>query len=143
MCEITIKNDFSLDIATANSRLSKKWKNRPMMWSKFIERCSQTSRTGETVAEYMRMTREEQSSIKDVGGFVGGYLSGGVRKTANVLYRTMVTLDIDYGTADVWEDFKMNFDCAALIYSTHKHTANAVLDYDKLENCKPVKRSNY
>lgn len=72
--------------------------------------------------EYLRMSREEQSEIKDVGGFVGGYLSNGTRKTANVLYRTIVTLDIDYGTADVWDDFTINFDCAAAIYSTHKHT---------------------
>ena len=74
------------------------------------------------MAEYLRMSREEQSAIKDVGGFVGGYLANGTRKTANVLYRTLVTLDIDFGTPDVWDDFTLNFDCAAMIYSTHKHT---------------------
>ncbi|MCM1020847.1 MAG: virulence-associated E family protein [Muribaculaceae bacterium] len=116
------KYDFELDIATAHSRLSKKWKNRIWKWSEILTRCADTKRTGETVREYLRMSREEQSGIKDVGGFVGGYLSNGTRKTANVLYRTIVTLDIDYGTADVWDDFTMNFDCAAAIYSTHKHT---------------------
>lgn len=115
-------NDFNLDIATANSRMAKTWKNRTWKWSDILERCSNTRRTGETVREYLKMSREEQSAIKDVGGFVGGYLSGGVRKTANVLYRSMVTLDIDYGTADVWDDFTLSFNCAAAIYSTHKHT---------------------
>lgn len=120
---IKVRNDFELDIATAHSRLSKKWKNRIWKWSEILTRCADTKRTGETVREYLRMSREEQSEIKDVGGFVGGYLSNGTRKTANVLYRTIVTLDIDYGAADVWDDFTFNFDCAAAIYSTHKHTS--------------------
>ncbi len=117
-----LKHDFDLDIATAYSRLSKKWRNSTWKWSDILARCAQPKRTGETVREYLRMSREEQSSVKDVGGFVGGYLSNGTRKTANVLYRTLVTLDIDYGTADVWDDFTLNFDCAAMLYSTHKHT---------------------
>lgn len=119
---IKLRNDFELDIATAHSRLSKKWRNKAWQWSEILTRCAETKRTGESVSEYMKMSRDEQSNIKDVGGFVGGYLSNGTRKTANVLYRTLVTLDIDYGTADVWDDFTLNFDCAAMVYSTHKHT---------------------
>lgn len=117
-----LRFDFDLDIATAHSRLSKKWHNKSWKWSEILAKCADTKRTGESVREYLRMSREEQSSVKDVGGFVGGYLSNGIRKTANVIYRTLVTLDIDYGTADVWDDFTLNFDCAAMIYSTHKHT---------------------
>lgn len=119
---IKLNHDFDLDIATAPSRLSKKWRNRSWRWSEVLAKCAETTRTGETVGEYLRMSHEEQSSVKDVGGFVGGYLANGIRKTANVIYRTLVTLDIDYGTADVWDDFTLNFDCAAMIYSTHKHT---------------------
>lgn len=115
-------HDFDLDIATAPSRLSKRWLNKTWKWSEIIAKCADPRRTSETVREYMRMDREEQSSIKDVGGFVGGYLANGIRKTANVLYRTLVTLDIDYGTQEVWDDFTLNFGCAALLYSTHKHT---------------------
>ena len=119
---ITLKHDFDLDIATAHSRLSKTWRNKPWRWSDILAKCAETKRTGESVREYQRMSREEQSSVKDVGGFVGGYLSNGIRKTANVIYRTLVTLDIDYGTADIWDDFTLNFGCAAMIYSPHKHT---------------------
>ena len=119
---MTIKHNFDLDIATAHSRLSKKWQNKTWKWSEILELCAEPKRTGETVAEYRRMSREEQSGIKDVGGFVAGYLSGGVRKAANVLYRTAVTLDLDYATGDVWDDFTMNFGCAAMLYSTHSHT---------------------
>ena len=120
--KIKLKYDFTVDLATGHSRTSKKWRNRHWQWSELLERCSQTQRTSETAAEYARMSREEQSNVKDVGGFVGGYLSGGVRKNTNVLYRSVATLDIDYGTLNVWDDFQMAFGFAAMIYSTHKHS---------------------
>ncbi len=117
-----LRHDFTIDLATGHSRTSKKWRNRHWQWSELLERCSKTQRTGETAAEYARMSREEQSNVKDVGGFVGGYLAEGVRKNTNVLYRTVATLDIDYGTPDVWDDFTMAFGFAAMLYSTHKHS---------------------
>ena len=122
MGTIELSHDFALDIATAHSRLSKKWKNKKWQWSDLVRRCSQTKRTDESVGEYLKMTKQEQADIKDVGGFVGGYLSGGTRKTANVMWRSVATLDIDYGTASVWDDFTMQFGFAAILYSTHKHT---------------------
>jgi len=122
MGTIELSHDFALDIATAHSRLSKKWKNKKWQWSELVRRCSQTKRTDESVGEYLKMTKQEQADIKDVGGFVGGYLSGGTRKTANVMWRSVATLDIDYGTASVWDDFTMQFGFAAMLYSTHKHT---------------------
>lgn len=120
---IRLNNDFSIDLATAHSRIAKKWRNRHWLWSELLQRCSETKRTGETAAEYARMSKEEQSNVKDVGGFVGGYLSGGIRKNSNVMYRTVATLDIDYGTVNVWDDFTMAFGFAAMIYSTHKHSS--------------------
>ena len=122
MSQIKLNNDFPIDIATAHSRLSKKWKNKATTWAKLVERCSETKRTTESVSEYAKMSRDEQSGIKDVGGFVGGYLSGGTRKTANVMWRSIATLDIDYGTLDLWDEFTTNFAFAAMLYSTHKHT---------------------
>ena len=121
--DIRLNNDFSIDLATEHSRIAKKWRNRHWLWSELLQRCSETKRTGETAAEYARMSKEEQSDVKDVGGFVGGYLSGGIRKNANVMYRTVATLDIDYGTVNVWDDFTMAFGFAAMIYSTHKHSS--------------------
>lgn len=122
MDTIKLQNDFLIDIATAHSRLSKRWRNRQCKWSDLVNRCRETKRTSESVKEYSRMSKEEQSSVKDVGGFVGGYLSGGVRKTTSVMWRSIATLDIDYGTAELWEDFTLNFGFAAMLYSMHKHT---------------------
>src|SRR5574344_753327 len=119
---IKLINDFAIDLADAHTRTAKKWRNRQWQWSELLERCAKTMRTGETAAEYTRLNREDQSNIKDVGGFVGGYLNGGTRKNANVKYRSVATLDIDYGTQNVWDDFTMSFSFAAMIYSTHKHS---------------------
>jgi putative DNA primase/helicase len=123
MTKIQLKHDMELDIATAHSRLTKRWHNTHTMFSSIVNRCAETTRTGETAAEYQGMSREEQSSVKDVGGFVGGYLREGMRKNGCVLYRSMATLDLDFATTDVWDDFTLNYNCAALLYSTHKHTA--------------------
>lgn len=95
------------EIATAKTRLAKKWRNRKVAWEELVAKCEETTRTQETVAEYKNMSREEQSGIKDVGGFVGGYLTEGRRRNGHVAFRTLATLDIDYGTVsqDIWDDF--------------------------------------
>lgn len=68
------------------------------------------------------MGKDEQGRIKDVGGFVGGYLSGGVRKNGCVTLRSVLTLDIDNQAKGAWEAFKSQYKCEAVVYSTHKHT---------------------
>lgn len=118
-----LTNDYAIDLATAGSRLSKTWKNKHWQWSELVDKCRKTVRTHETAAEYTHMAKDEQSSVKDVGGFVGGYLRDGVRKTNNVTFRSVATLDIDYGNEDVWQDFQLSFSFAAMLYSTHKHSA--------------------
>lgn len=87
-----------------------------------MERCKDTKRTTETAAEYARMDAQERSNVKDVGGFVGGYLSGGVRKNTNVMYRSVATLDIDHGTPEMWDDFCLCWGFAAMMYTTHSHS---------------------
>lgn len=112
----------SFKIAVAPSRTSKVWTNKDITWETLTDKCRTPKRTGEKFAEYARMTKGEQASRKDVGGFVGGFLKDGKRKNGHVMYRSMATLDIDFGTEDVWERFTDNYNCRALLYSTHKHS---------------------
>ena len=42
-------------IATGASRTAKKWKNQETTWEKFLEKLRTTTRTRETMAEYMKM----------------------------------------------------------------------------------------
>jgi len=111
-----------MKIAYGNSRMEKKWKNRDVSWEEFCQRVSKPIHTTETVEEYRKMTKKQQDDIKDVGGFVGGHLKEGRRKSGTVLCRSMLTLDMDHGTAGVIEELEMLFGYQMCIYSTHKHT---------------------
>lgn len=111
-----------MKIAYGNSRMDKKWKNSDINWEDFCSRVKTTQRTTETVEEYRKMRKGGQDSIKDVGGFVGGHLKDGRRKKGNVLSRSMLTLDMDYGTSTIWEEISTFFPYQCCIYSTHKHT---------------------
>lgn len=112
--------DKELEIATASSRKTKTWRNRKVKWSELADRLSKTTRTPETVAEYKAMKRDRQSDIKDVGGFVGGYLNNGRR--TDVRFRSVICLDADFAKAELWDDWCALFGAAAVVYSTHKHT---------------------
>jgi hypothetical protein len=117
-----IKNDGLLPIATGASRKEIHWKNREELWSVVLDRLSKTKRTAETQAEYAAMPKTKQDVIKDVGGFVGGILKDGRRKAGNVSARSILTLDADTPGSDLWGTFGLMYDCAACVYSTHKHT---------------------
>lgn len=119
--EIIIDYDDTLDIATGQHRYEKKWKNKEWLWSDLVKKVSRTFRTAETHKEYMNETKARQDEIKDIGGFVGGYLDKGRRKKLNVVHRQLLTLDVDFGDKTIWQKFKLLFDNAGCIYSTHKH----------------------
>lgn len=109
-------------ISVANSRTSKYWKAIDISWDEFIEKVKSTIRTAETVEEYRKLSKPKQDNIKDVGGFVGGKLKSGKRKTGFVEYRSLLTLDMDYAEPDIWEQIVLFYDFTCCIYSTHKHT---------------------
>ena len=115
-----IQYDKALDIATANSRKAKVWKNKTVQWSELLDRLAKETRTPETVAEYKVMGRDQQSDIKDVGGFVGGYCNNGNR--SDIRFRSVLCLDADFADADLWPDWELFYSKAAAVYSTHKHT---------------------
>ena len=117
-----MKFDQELDIAVGVSRKQKKWKNTRMYWSHLVEKLSSTVRTPETIADYKKMPKSKQDDIKDVGGFVGGYLVKGSR--SNVKHRQIIALDIDFGDMGIWESWELLYGNASCIYSTHKHEAS-------------------
>ena len=117
---MNIQHDQHLDVALGNSRKTKTWKNQPTKWSELLDRLATTTRTPETVAEYKAMGRDQQSEIKDVGGFVGGYCNGGNR--SDIRHRSILCLDADFADADLWPDWELLYGHAAAVYSTHKHT---------------------
>lgn len=116
-----IQYDTAFNIAVGKSRHETTWKNKNVTWSQFLQKIENTTRTAETVAEYHTMKKAAQAERKDVGGYVGGYIEGGRRKNESVLFRQLVTLDLDFATSDVWDDFTDIFSNAMAMYSTHSH----------------------
>lgn len=123
--QIKIKHDSALTIAVGRSRKETDWKNREMLWSQLVDRLSRTNRTGETFAEYKKLPKAQQGQIKDVGGFVGGTLKGGRRKSDAVVWRQIITLDADFAKGDLWSSVEIMLGCACVMYSTHAHSPAA------------------
>lgn len=110
-------------ISSGKDRWEKNWKNVEFEWSAFVEKFRETKRTSETISQYLTMSPDQQGNIKDVGGFVGGVITGGRRKIGSVSARYLLTLDIDFASIAFWEDLTLEFDCEMFLYSTHKHTS--------------------
>lgn len=119
-----IKYDGPISIATGSSKKETHWKNKNILYSELVRKLSNTTRTPETYAEYKKLPKSERDRIKDVGGFVGGTLKNGRRKSANVANRTLITLDLDYVTCDVWSSIELLWDFAVVMYSTHSHAVD-------------------
>ena len=117
-----LKYNQEFNIAIGLSAASKVWKNTKISWQAFVEKLSEPVRTSETYKQFISASKAEQSKIKDVGGYVGGFLTNGRRDKTSVLYRQLITLDIDFSHDNFWWDFTTLFDCAAVIHSTHKST---------------------
>jgi len=136
-----LKYNIPLDIASAKTSRATKWRNTVSDWQAVATTLSQTETTPETQKQYFAMPKDKQDEIKDVGGFVGGYLNGGtikdsrtgaavevkhpfgLRRKGYVAHRQIVALDVDFGDLDVWLDFR-ELGFAGLFYTTHKHRPN-------------------
>ena len=118
-------HDGPVSIAIGRNRKETKWKNRVMQWSQVVEKLEIATRTRETFAQYQRMTRDERSAIKDVGGFVGGVVKNGRRKAGHVAWRSLLTLDADFADGDFWQRIELLFGNAMVMYSTHSHSPGA------------------
>ena len=134
-----MENDGKILISIGKSRFETAWKNKEMLWSELLKRLSTSVTTPETHAEYMKLPKSEQDRIKDIGGFVGGHLKDGRRKTGAVVARQILTLDLDFPPADLWESLmdNLDLDCAMAVYSTHKHTP----DKPRLRLIMPLSRA--
>lgn len=120
----TVRHNEDLLISVGKSRYETAWKNKTMSWAVLLNKLSRSQETAETHAEYMKMGKEQQDRIKDIGGFVGGHLKDGRRKTGYVTGRQLLTLDLDFPPVDFWNAIINNLEInsALAVYSTHKHT---------------------
>jgi putative DNA primase/helicase len=112
-----------INIAVGLSAESSVWRNKSVSWDNLVNKLSKPIITNETHKEYINASKDQQSTIKDVGGFVGATLLNNRRTKSNVVSRQIVSLDIDFGELDFWNNFTMLYSCAAVLHSTHKHSS--------------------
>lgn len=120
-----LKHDGPLNVSTAETRMAKQWKNKTTKWSDFLETLARPTITHETIAEYKKSPKSRQAEIKDVGGYVGGFLKEGRRKSGNVQNRSILTLDVDNPGKGFLDEFLLLLDFAVAVYTTHSHTGRA------------------
>ena len=117
-----------IKISVCNRKTDRKYKNQEHSWEYIVNRNRTPLRTTETAEEYPKLSKQRRDDAKDHGGFVGGWLSGGIRKNGNVISRRVGALDADSIPKNV--DF-IAVTAAALagvtyfIYSTHSHTPDS------------------
>jgi hypothetical protein len=121
---------MQVTISTAPTRYNINWAEQTLDWVDFAERCASPVITPETAEEFRNADSKRQADIKDVGGFVGGRLKDGKRRTGSVVCRTLITLDYDHAPAVPMDEQPALAALAlqgwaGLVYTTHSHTAEA------------------
>lgn len=117
-----------LMVSTAGSRKATYWPKNEIMWSDFAEKLKIPVQSPETMEQYLALSKNRQSDLKDVGGFVGGTFLNDRRKSVYVQGRDLLTLDLDNIPAGQTEDILKRVSglgCAAVVYSTRKHVGYA------------------
>ncbi len=112
-------------ISIGKSRKDTHWKVVDTPWEKLCQKLSETHVSSETMLEYKAMSKDEKSSKKDIGGFVGGVVEGGRRNKASVKIRSLITLDADYADKNFAGNCDVLWGWDMCVYSTHSHTPKA------------------
>lgn len=119
-----LQHDRLIKISAAGSRYAEQWPAQELCLQDFYARLAAPVRSTENRAQYLAMPKNKQDNLKDVGGFVGGVLAGGLRRAGACAGRDLITLDIDQvdagGTNDVLRRLA-GLGCGWAVYSTRKH----------------------
>lgn len=119
--------DRQIRLSVTNTRYGP-WQVQTCALSEFYTRLSSPARSQECRAAYMALKKSEQDRLKDVGGFVGGALKDGVRRSGHVAGRDLITLDVDKlepGGARRVLQVCERLGCGYAVYSTRKHAPEA------------------
>lgn len=94
-------------------------------WGQIVDRLSVAEVGRESLAEYRDLDKDAQLALKNVGFFVAGHCTDGIRRKENVENRSMVCLDFDDVPetllADLTEGRSRLAGFEYLLHSTRKH----------------------
>lgn len=111
-----------IEITEFQNRKTSKGKVVEYSWEDLLARLRAPVITEETIDEYRAMTNEQRTEIKDVGGFVGGRMKGGIRRKSALENRTLLTIDADDATPHTVSDFLLLNDQVFFCHTTHTST---------------------
>lgn len=119
-----MQNDRQITISVGSSRHSKNWTAATFLWSELLGKLRTPQRTPEPFEAYMKLSKAKQGDMKDIGGFVGGTLTGTRRKASAVTGRDLVTLDMDNIQTGKTDDVLRRLQGLGVgyaVYSTRSH----------------------
>ena len=111
-----------ITISVGESKRATRWVPKTVSWERLCKKLSTPIVTSETAAEYAAMSKDQRGNIKDVGGYVGGRIDGGVRRAGNITDRQLICLDADYADMGLWELWDIMVGKACLMHTSHSHT---------------------
>ena len=113
---------MKIEITTFRNRRISQGKVESWSWEELKERLKTPVITEESIDEYRAMTNEQRTDVKDVGGFVGGRMTGGKRNKNALENRSLLTIDADDATPHTVSDFLLLNDQVFFCHTTHTST---------------------
>lgn len=122
---MTLTNNRTINLYTANSRKDKKLQQAPTDVQRLFDRLEQSQAIPFTHEAYTGLRKPQQDDLKDVGAYIAGDLKNGSRRSGCVLSRSAAVMDADNLPAMATDDFirrvfALNVCCC--IHSTAKHS---------------------
>ena len=109
-------------ITTGVSRLSRRLTRKKIKWDTLANRLMQYETIDCTYDDYRALAPDKQADLKDVGFFVGGQFKGPNRLQAEMVRRSVITLDIDHiDPYDIEEIIDVYGSYHFAVHSTAKH----------------------
>ena len=113
---------MKIKMTTFENRQQKTGQFVEIEWEEFKKNLSHTAYTSESHEEFISLSKDEQTEIKDVGGFVLASFTNNTRKKVDLQEVYGIALDADYANQELVDSIELFCDFESVVYSTHKHT---------------------
>lgn len=121
-----VNDQFIVRYSEGTGRNFGKAKNKSESWAKFRKKFQQPTRTKERFKTYINLSQDEQVELKSVDGwYYRTQIEGKSRNAKSGKPSDIVTLDLDFATPDMPDQFEMGFVCGGyefIVHSTRRHT---------------------
>ena len=117
-----------ITLSVVKSRKQSTVRRVTLPWNDFVDKLREPVEGSQMLDEYLKLDKEAQVDVKDVGGYVGGTFTGNRRKRNDLKGRDILTFDLDNLTPSGLKTAKnkiQHMGVTAVIHSTRKHTKEA------------------